>query len=287
MYKSKCIQTIIRIVMNIFLKTGLILYTLFLYSPLVTSASKFTSNTFELPAYRVKTIVIDPGHGGHDGATRGKFSKEKDVALEIALKLGKAIEKEMEDVKVLYTRKSDVFVKLYERIAVANENKADLFISIHLNSMPVTRRGQNSSVKGTETFVSGFHRLGQQDVAVRENASLLLEENYKENYNGFDPNDPESYIIFNLMKNKYRDQSIRFASLIQEEFASVGRVDRGVKEQGLAVLATAGMPAVLTEIGFISNPEEEKYMNSSYGQTEIVNNLVNAVKKYKRHVEKQ
>lgn len=272
--------------MNIFFKTGLLFFIILLYSPSVISGSKVNPIVAELPVYRVKTIVIDPGHGGHDGSTRGKFSKEKDVALEIALKLGKAIEKEMKDVKVLYTRKTDVFVKLYERIAVANDNKADLFISIHLNSMPITRRGQNSGVKGTETFVSGFHRLGQQDVAVRENASLLLEENYKENYNGFDPNDPESYIIFNLMKNRYRDQSVRFASLIQEEFASVGRVDRGVKEQGLAVLATAGMPAVLTEIGFISNPEEEKYMNSSYGQTEIVNNLVNAVKKYKRHVEK-
>ncbi len=238
------------------------------------------------PGYRVKTIVIDAGHGGHDGTTKGKFSREKDVALAIALKLGKAIEKELKDVKVIYTRESDVFVKLYERIGIANDNKADLFISIHCNSMPITKRGQNTSIRGTETFVSGFHRMGQQDVAVRENASLLLEENYKENYNGFDPNDPESYIIFSLMKNQYRDQSIRLASFIQDEFASVGRIDRGVKEQGLAVLATAGMPAVLTEIGFISNPEEEKYMNSSFGQAEIVKNLMNAIKKYKIQLEK-
>lgn len=237
-------------------------------------------------SYRVKTIVIDAGHGGHDGSTRGKFSKEKDIALEIALKLGKAIEAGMKDVKVIYTRKTDVFVNLYERIAVANNNKADLFISIHCNSMPITKKGQNTRASGTETFVSGFHRLGQQDVAIRENASLLLEENYQENYNGFDPNDPESYIIFNLMKNEYRDQSVRLASFVQEEFSKSGRVDRGVKEQSLAVLATAGMPAVLTEIGFISNPEEEKYMNSSFGQNEIVNNLVNAVKKYKVHIEK-
>lgn len=272
--------------MNIFLRTGFLLFTLSVCFPSISTASKIKSTSIEPPAYRVKTIVIDPGHGGHDGSTKGRFSKEKDVALEIALKLGKAIEKEMKDVKVLYTRKSDVFVKLYERIAVANDNKADLFISIHLNSMPISKRGQNTGARGTETFVSGFHRLGQQDVAVRENASLLLEENYKENYNGFDPNDPESYIIFSLMKREYREQSIRLASLIQEEFAGSGRVDRGVKEQGLAVLATAGMPAVLTEIGFISNPEEEKYMNSSHGQTEIVNNLVNAVKRYKGHVEK-
>ncbi len=128
--------------------------------------------------------------------------------------------------------------------------------------------------------------MGQQDVAVRENASLLLEENYQDNYQGFDPKDPESYIIFSLMKNQYRDQSIRLASFIQEQFATSGRVDRGVKEQGLAVLATAGMPAILTEIGFISNTEEEKYMSSSFGQTEIVNNLLNAIKKYKVQLEK-
>lgn len=237
--------------------------------------------------YKIRTIVIDPGHGGHDGTTKGKFSREKDIVLEVALKLGRAIEKEMKDVKVIYTRKTDVFVKLYERTAIANDNKADLFISLHTNSMPISKKGyQNTAARGTETFVSGFHRLGQQDVAVRENASLLLEENYQENYQGFDPNDPESYIIFSLMKNQFRDQSIRFASFLQEEFSKSGRVDRGVKELGLAVLATAGMPAILTELGFISNVEEEKYMNSTAGQDEIVSNLVNAIKKYKIQIEK-
>jgi len=268
------------------LKYILLLFIIITLPEQIFSNHEIHSNSFTPPGYRVKTIVIDAGHGGHDGSTRGKFSREKDVALEISLKLGKAIEKEMKDVKVIYTRESDVFVKLYERIAVANDNKADLFISVHCNSMPITKRGQNTGVRGTETFVSGFHRMGQQDVAVRENASLLLEENYKENYQGFDPNDPESYIIFSLMKNQYRDQSVRLATYIQEEFATVGRVDRGVKEQGLAVLATAGMPAVLTEIGFISNPEEEKYMNSSSGQAEIVENLLNAIKKYKTQLEK-
>lgn len=244
------------------------------------------ASSFDPPPYRVKTIVIDAGHGGHDGSARGKISREKDVALAVALKLGKAIQKELPGVNVLYTRDKDVFVKLYERIGLANDQKADLFISIHCNSMPVTRRGQNTQVKGTETFVSGFHRLGEQDVAIRENASMLLEENYQENYHGFDPNDPESYIIFKLMKRDFREQSIRLASFIQEEFAKSGRVDRGVKEQGLAVLATAGMPAVLTEIGFISNPQEEKYMNSAAGQNEIVKNLLNAIKKYKKYMEK-
>ncbi|HUH18867.1 N-acetylmuramoyl-L-alanine amidase [Albibacterium sp.] len=237
----------------------------------------------DIPDFRIKTIVIDAGHGGEDGATRGALAREKDVALQVALKLGKKIESEMKDVKVIYTRKTDVFVKLYERIAIANENNADLFISIHCNSMP--RRAGNERVSGTETFVSGFHRLGEQDVAMRENASMLLEENYEENYD-FDPSDPESYIIFSLMKNQYRDQSIRLATLVQEQFATSGRNNRGVKEQGLAVLARAGMPAILTEIGFISNPAEERYMTSAAGQAEIVENLTNAIKAYKNQIER-
>lgn len=241
------------------------------------------SNQQDKPDFRIKTIVIDAGHGGEDGATRGAIAREKDVALQVALKLGEKIESEMKDVKVIYTRKTDVFVKLYERIAIANDNNADLFISIHCNSMP--KRAGNERVSGTETFVSGFHRLGEQDVAMRENASMLLEENYEENYD-FDPNDPESYIIFSLMKNQFRDQSIKLATLVQEHFATSGRINRGVKEQGLAVLARAGMPAILTEIGFISNPTEERYMTSAAGQAEIVKNLTDAIKSYKSLIER-
>ncbi len=246
---------------------------------------------------KIKTIVIDAGHGGEDGSTHGAISREKNVALEVALKLGKAIEEKLPDVRVVYTRKTDVFVKLYDRIGIANREKANIFISIHCNSMPLVRRRSvvngkavyksipNPDVRGTETFVAGFNRLGEQDVAVRENASILLEKDYKSNYDGFDPNEPESYIIFSLMKNAYRDQSIRLASLVQEEYKNVGRVDRGVKEQGLAVLQRAGMPAILTEIGFISNPEEERYINSDAGQAEIVNNILTAITKYKKLVE--
>jgi N-acetylmuramoyl-L-alanine amidase len=262
----------------------------------------FADNTSETP-YKVKTIVLDAGHGGHDGATRGKFSREKDIALQITLKLGKAIEENMKDVKVLYTRSTDVFVPLYERIGLANRVKADLFISIHCNSMPIRRvisgyrkdsRGrrvpiyrttQSTSTKGTETFVSGFGRLDEQDLAIRENASILLEDDYKENYDGYDPNDPESIILLSLMKNAFREQSIKLASFIQEEYVLSGRVDRGVKEQSLAVLARAGMPAVLTEIGFVSNPEEEEYMNSESGQNEIVSNLLRAIQTYKKQTE--
>ncbi len=246
---------------------------------------------------KIKIIVIDAGHGGKDGTTRGAFSTEKAVALEVSLKLGKAIEKNLPDVKVFYTRTDDSYPQLYERIKLANKEKADIFISIHCNSMPLVRRRfivngkavyksiPNPDTRGTETFVAGFNRLGEQDVAIRENASILLEKDYKSNYDGFDPNDPESYIIFSLMKNAFRDQSIKLASLLQEEYTKSGRVDRGVKEQGLAVLQRAGMPAILTEIGFISNPAEEKYMNSEAGQAEIVNNILTAITRYKKLVE--
>ncbi|RKD13879.1 N-acetylmuramoyl-L-alanine amidase [Pelobium manganitolerans] len=246
---------------------------------------------------KIKTIVIDAGHGGEDGATRGAFSREKDVALEVSLKLGKAIEEKLPGTRVVYTRKTDVFVKLYDRIGIANREKADLFISVHCNSMPLVRRRfvvngkavyrsiPNPDTRGTETFVAGYNRLAEQDVAIRENASILLEKDYKNNYDGFDPNDPESYIIFSLMKNAFRDQSIKLASLVQEEYKKSGRVDRGVKEQGLAVLQRAGMPAILTEIGFISNPEEEKYMNSASGQAEIVDNILTAIVRYKNQIE--
>lgn len=267
-------------------------------SLILFSAAKTTDQEKNLSTgNKVKIIVIDAGHGGEDGATHGAISKEKNVALEVALKLGKAIEEKLPDVKVIYTRKTDVFVKLYERIGIANKEKADLFISIHCNSMPLIRqryvvKGKayyrsipNPVTRGTETFVAGSHRLNEQDAAVRENASILLEKDYKDNYQGFDPNDPESYIIFSLMKNAFRDQSIKLASLVQDEYVKSNRVNRGVKEKGLAVLQAAGMPAILTEIGFISNPDEEKYINSDEGQTEIVNNILNAIIEYKKQLE--
>jgi len=236
--------------------------------------------------YTIRTVVLDAGHGGAKPGTRGARSVEKDVVLQVTLKLGKAIEREIPGVKVLYTRTTDVDVDLYKRIEFANKNRADLFISIHCNATPIRRGRQDKSVRGTETFVSGFSRLGEQDAAIRENADILLEDNYEENYQGFDPNDPASYIVFSLMKNQYREQSIQLASFMQDEYVKSGRVDRGVQELSLAVLARAGMPAVLTEIGFLSNPNEETYMMSEKGQAEIVSNLVNAIKAYKRHVER-
>ncbi len=258
--------------------------------------------------YKIKTIVIDAGHGGKDGSTRGLFSTEKDVALKTALHLGEAIQEQMKDVKVIYTRSTDEFIPLYERIAIANNAKADLFISIHCNDMPVHRstvvkgykknsRGKripitetvyrkSTSTRGVETFVSGMGRMNEQDEVIkRENAAIFLEDNYKENYEGFDPNNPENFIILSLMKNTFRTQSLKLAKLVQDQYINVGRVDRGVQEKSLAVLARAGMPAILTEIGFISNPDEENYMNSEAGQHEITACLLKAIQNYRKGIE--
>jgi N-acetylmuramoyl-L-alanine amidase len=236
------------------------------------------------PAYRIRTIVIDAGHGGKASGAIGKISTEKKVTLQVALRLGKAITEAFPDVKVIQTRKTDVNVPFLDRIGIANRNKADIFISIHCNSMPHSHPNRNS-VKGAETYVAGFGRINEQDVAIRENADILLEKDYKSKYGGYDPKDPESMIIFSLMKNQYRDQSIKLGRLIQNEYSSAGRLDKGVKEQNLLILQRAGMPAVLTEIGFISSAEEEKYMNSAYGQDEMVKNILTAIKNYKKQVE--
>lgn len=258
--------------------------------------------------YKIKTIVIDAGHGGKDGSTRGEYSTEKDVALKTALRLGKVIEENIKDIKVVFTRTDDTFVPLYERIGMANNVKADIFISIHCNDMPLVARryisgytrnkkgkkvavykttySKSTSTRGTETFVSGSGRLNEQDDAIkRENASIFLEDNYKENYEGFNSNDPESAIILSLMKNTFRTQSLKLAKLVQDEYVNVGRINRGVQEKSLAVLARAGMPAILTEIGFISNKEEEDYMNSEAGQIEITECLLKAIQAYKASVE--
>ena len=243
----------------------------------------------------MKLIVIDPGHGGNLPGAEGRISAEKDITLQVSLKLKEAIEKELPGVKAILTREKDVDVPFRERSELANRNHADLFLSIHCNSADSDQRvkGKNGryttrtirrpSVSGTETFVCGYNRLqrGESTVAMRENADILMEENYKENYGGFDPNNPSTYIIFSLLKRTYRDKSIRFASYIQDEYVRLGRENRGVQELSLAVLAFASMPAALTEIGFISNPDEENYMLSQKGQTEIVGNIVDAIKRYK------
>ncbi len=267
-----------------------------------------TNNQLLAQEYKIKTIVIDAGHGGKDGATHGEYSTEKDVALKTALRLGRVIQENIKDVKVIFTRTDDTFVPLYERIGMANNAKADIFISIHCNDMPLVARryvsgytrnkkgkkvpvyktsySKSTSTRGTETFVSGSGRVNEQDDAIkRENASIFLEDNYKENYEGFNSNDPESAIILSLMKNTFRTQSLKLAKLVQDEYVNVGRINRGVQEKSLAVLARAGMPAILTEIGFISNAAEEDYMNSEAGQIEITQCLLKAIQAYKTSVE--
>ncbi len=229
----------------------------------------------------IRTVVIDAGHGGKDPGAVGRNAKEKDIALGVALKLGALIEENLKDVKVLYTRKSDVFVELHERAAIANRAEADLFISIHVNA------NSNTVPFGTSSHVLGLHRTGENfDVAVRENSVILLEEDYETRYQGFDPSSLESYIIFSVMQNTYLKHSIEFASYVQDQFRDRSkRKDRGVVQQGLLVLAQTSMPGVLIETGFISNPEEEKFLMTEYGQDLIASAIYRAFKRYKQRIE--
>ena len=244
--------------------------------------SLITANQAFAQGYKIKTIVIDPGHGGRKPGASGSFSKEKDISLKVALKLGEIIKEELPDIKVIFTRKTDIDVDLYRRAEIANDANADLFISVHCNSMPPG----NKHIKGVETLVAGSHRLKEQDAAIRENADIKLEKNYKSKYDGYDPNNPSSFILLSLLKNTFRDKSIKFAKLIQNSYIKRDeRFSRGVKEQGVLVLQRCGMPAVLTEVGFISNTEEEKYINSQKGQSEIANSIFEAIKTYKKNIE--
>lgn len=227
-------------------------------------------------AYRIKTVCIDAGHGGHDSGCLGSSSKEKEIALSIALKLGKLIEQNFSDVKVIYTRKTDVFIPLHERANIANRAKADLFICIHLNS------GAKAAY-GSETYVMGLHKTNDNlGVAKRENAAILLEDDYKTQYDGFDPNSPEANIIFSLYQNQYMHQSVEFASKIQQQFEEhAGRYNRGVKQAGFLVLYKTAMPAVLIENGFLTHDAEEKFLDSDKGQTTMATAIYRAFKEYK------
>ncbi len=228
---------------------------------------------------KVKTVMIDPGHGGKKPGAIGKKSKEKDITLSIALKLGETIKANFKDVNVLYTRKTDVDIDLAERAQMANRAKADLFISIHANSH------KKHEPSGTETFVMGLSTSkANMEVARTENADILLETDYKNNseYQGFDPNAPESYIMFTLYQNAFLEKSLNFAEYIQKQYKSrIKTIDRGVKQGELFVLYKTSMPAVLTEIGFISNPKEEEYMMSEEGQNEYVYCIASAFAQYK------
>lgn len=227
------------------------------------------------------TIVIDAGHGGRDAGAIGFISKEKNINLSIALELGRLLEANMKDMKVVYTRKTDVFVDLDKRAQIANKNKADLFISIHTNSTASGRNG--TTVQGTETFTLGMHRAADNlEVAKRENSVITLESDYEEKYEGFDPKSSESYIIFELMQDEYMKQSVLLADMIQKQFAShAGRINKGVKQAGFLVLREVSMPSALIEVGFINNRAEEKFLNSKEGIAKMSRSIYNAIKKYK------
>lgn len=226
---------------------------------------------------KIKKIVIDAGHGGHDPGAVGKKYKEKDIALSVALKLGSLIKSAFPDMEVIYTRKTDEFVELYRRAQIANSNKADMFISIHCNS------AKSPDPYGAETWVLGLNKSqANLEVAKKENASILYESNYATNYDGFDPNSPEGNIIFTLYQNAYLDQSLQFAGIMQQQFANkLGRHSRGVKQAGFLVLYKTTMPGALIEIGFISNATEEEYIGSENGKTQIANGIFKAFKAYK------
>lgn len=227
-------------------------------------------------------VVIDAGHGGHDPGAIGKISKEKNINLNVALKVGNQIKKNCNDVKVIYTRSKDVFIPLARRAEIANNAKADLFISIHTNAL-----AKNRTAKGASTWTLGLAKSeANLEVAKRENAVILYESDYQTRYAGFNPNSAESYIIFEFMQDKYMEQSVHLASLVQKQFRNTcKRVDRGVHQAGFLVLKASAMPSILVELGFISTPEEERYLNSESGANTMANGIYRAFLNYKREHE--
>ncbi|MCK9301496.1 MAG: N-acetylmuramoyl-L-alanine amidase [Bacteroidales bacterium] len=228
------------------------------------------------------TVVIDPGHGGRDPGAVGATAYEKNIVLSVALKLGKLIEANNKDVNLVYTRNTDVFVKLEDRAVIANKAKADLFISIHTDGV------NNKKVTGASVFTLGQDKLKENiEVAKRENSVILLEENYEQRYEGFNPSSAESYIMFEFLQDAHLDQSIAFASLVQNGFVHKKRADRGVRQAPYWVLFRTSMPSVLVELGFITNPDEERYLKSEKGQNELAHCIYDAVVKFKNDYERK
>ena len=229
------------------------------------------------------TVVLDAGHGGNDAGAVGAFSKEKNINLKYTLELGDLIKKNHPDVKVIYTRNKDVFVNLNERARIANRAKADLFISIHTNA------SKNKSANGMETFTLGVSRSKENmEVAMLENSVILLEDDYEKKYEGFDPNSTDSYIMFEFMKDQYMDRSISCADLIQQNMINASkRNNRGVRQAGFLVLRATTMPSILIELGFISNKEEEKFLNNSDNQTKICKAIYQAFTDYKHNIDRR
>ncbi len=269
----------------------------------------------------VKTIVIDAGHGGKDAGARGAYSYEKDICLDISLKLEKLLEKELPGVKLMQTRTTDTYPALHARANMANENKGDLFLCIHVNAAPPRKHSQLTGyktvtsyvgkgkkrrkvtkkvpqykrwttpnpAKGTETYIWGAHKNEDKEIAMRENAPMLAEENFESNYGAIDPNSPE-FIALSLVKTKqFFKRSATLAGFVQDEFAKIGRLDRDVRQRGVGiwVLQATAMPSILIETGYITNREEEDYLNSEKGQQELAECISRAVKNYISWVEQQ
>jgi N-acetylmuramoyl-L-alanine amidase len=279
------------------------------------SISSFVRETTNPRSKKViNTVVIDPGHGGQDAGARGQFSTEKEICLGVSLKLGDMIKKEFPDLNILFTRQTDTYPALHDRAKFANENKGDLYLCIHVNAAGGRRKAEvigyktvtyytgkgasrkkrtkkvpqyrytnlPSAAKGTETYIWGAHRSEDKELAIIENAPMLREENFEKNYGNIDVNSPE-FIAISLLKTKqYFKRSATLAGFIQDEFVKVGRVDRDVRQRGIGiwVLQATAMPSVLVETGFISNPEEEQYLNSPEGQEELSACIVRALKNY-------
>jgi N-acetylmuramoyl-L-alanine amidase len=275
--KFTTLRKVIANTLNILMPVRNIGITALLVAITLLNSSSTTIN----PEFKVDVVVIDAGHGGKDPGTQGKNSKEKDIALKIALKLGKYIEQNCKDVKVIYTRKNDTYLAYHERPVIANKHKADLFICIHANSNP------NTKAHGTETYVMGLTKEEKNfEVAKRENSVIMLDKDYKEHYEGFDPESPESYILFSLAQSAFLESSLSFANKIESQFKNqVKRTSRGVKQGPFWVLWSTAMPSVLVETGFLSNPADEKYLLSAEGQDAIAHGIYRAFKEYKTEVE--
>jgi N-acetylmuramoyl-L-alanine amidase len=268
----------------------------------------------------LKKVIIDAGHGGHDVGARGRYSNEKDVSLSVALKLGEAVKAEIPDIEVVLTRTEDIFHSPPTKANIANYNKGDLFVSIHCNSAPSIRRSEVSgyrtetyytgkgrkkkkhtrkvpqyrtwttpnNAKGTETYIWGVHKTDAKEEAMRENESLYLDSATANFVKDFDPSSPEKMILYSLKTQQYFGRSASLALTVEEEFVKVGRISRQAqqRQKGIWVLQAVAMPSILVELGFISNPQEEDYLNSDSGQEEMVRCLVQALKRYKFSLEK-
>ncbi len=270
---------------------------------------------------RLRKVIIDAGHGGHDGGAEGRYSKEKDISLAVALKLGKLVEDEIPDIEVVQTRRQDIYQSPPTKANIANFNKGDLFISIHCNSArPVrhseltgystevyyTGKGRKkkkhtrkvpryrywttpNAAKGTETYIWGVQKTGMKEKAMRENEALYLDSATANFVKDFDPNTPDRMILYSLKTQQYFNRSANLALTVEDEFKRVGRISRQAQQRqvGIWVLQAVAMPSILVETGFISNPEEEDYLNSDNGQSEIIRCVVQALKRYRYSLQNQ